>query len=184
MLCFAVGRYCCAGPRRSLARWLAEAREVSMNMEVFTLTRTVPRTSDQRCENRCPQPQPHHTTHHYTTTHRATMSFLYREAGRILQGVEDGKSSLKTLALGRANSVGGGKGGDENGPKRKVWYCWVTDFEGWLPVYMTWACCTCHAARLPVDGVVTLFPRILEAMCCCTGESWLYCVFLTAATTN
>lgn len=48
------------------------------------------------------------------------MSFLYREAGRVLQGVEDGRASLKTLALGRANSVGGGKGGDENGPKRKV----------------------------------------------------------------
>lgn len=48
------------------------------------------------------------------------MSFLYREAGRVLQGVEAGRASLKTLALGRANSVGGGKGGDENGPKRKV----------------------------------------------------------------
>lgn len=48
------------------------------------------------------------------------MSFLYREAGRILQGVESGKASLKTLTLGRANGVGGGKGGDENGPKRKV----------------------------------------------------------------
>lgn len=48
------------------------------------------------------------------------MSFLYREAGRVLQGVEDGRASLKTLTLGRANTVGGGKGGDENGPKRKV----------------------------------------------------------------
>lgn len=48
------------------------------------------------------------------------MSFLYREAGRVLQGVEDGKASLKTLTLGQANSVGGGKGGDQNGPKRKV----------------------------------------------------------------
>ena len=48
------------------------------------------------------------------------MSFLYREAGRVLQGVEDGKASLKTLTLGRTNSVGGGKGGDQNGPKRKV----------------------------------------------------------------
>lgn len=51
------------------------------------------------------------------------MSFLYREAGRVLQGVEDGRASLKTLTLGRANSVGGGKGGDENGPKRKVSAC-------------------------------------------------------------
>lgn len=48
------------------------------------------------------------------------MSFLYREAGRVLQGVENGKASLKTLTLGRANSVGSGKGGDENGAKRKV----------------------------------------------------------------
>ena len=38
----------------------------------------------------------------------------------MMQGVEDGKASLKTLTLGRPNSVGGGKGGDENGPKRKV----------------------------------------------------------------
>ena len=52
-----------------------------------------------------------------------TMSFLYREAGRVLQGVEDGRASLKTLTLGRANSVGGGRGGDENGPKRKVRCC-------------------------------------------------------------
>lgn len=49
------------------------------------------------------------------------MSFLYREAGRVLKGVESGKASLKTLTLGRTNSVGGGKGGDENGPKRCVW---------------------------------------------------------------
>lgn len=50
------------------------------------------------------------------------MSFLYREAGRVLQAVEDGKASLKTLALGRKNGVGGGKGGDKDGPKRKVCY--------------------------------------------------------------
>lgn len=48
------------------------------------------------------------------------MSFLYREAGRVLQGVENGKASLKTLTLGRSTSVGGGKEGDQNGPKRKV----------------------------------------------------------------
>lgn len=48
------------------------------------------------------------------------MSFLYREAGRVLQGVEGGKASLKTLTLGRASSVGGGKDGDQDGPKRKV----------------------------------------------------------------
>lgn len=49
------------------------------------------------------------------------MSFLYREAGRVLQGVEDGKASLKTLTLGNSRSgVGGGKSGDKDGPKRKV----------------------------------------------------------------
>lgn len=48
------------------------------------------------------------------------MSFLYREAGRVLQGVESGKASLKTLTLGRTNIAGGGKEGDQNGPKRKV----------------------------------------------------------------
>lgn len=54
------------------------------------------------------------------------MSFLYREAGRVLQGVENGKASLKTLTLGRTTSVGGGKEGDQNGPKRKVTPCSLT----------------------------------------------------------
>ncbi|CAN0239628.1 unnamed protein product, partial [Discosporangium mesarthrocarpum] len=51
------------------------------------------------------------------------MSFLYRSAGQILASVEDGKGSLKTLTLGRGNSwsVGGGQGGDEDGPKRKLY---------------------------------------------------------------
>lgn len=63
------------------------------------------------------------------------MSFLYREAGRVLQGVEDGRASLKTLTLGRATSVGGGKGGDLNGPKRKVRACVMktkSAFGRWL----------------------------------------------------
>lgn len=67
------------------------------------------------------------------TTQSRTMSFLYREAGRVLQGVEDGKASLKTLTLGRANSVGGGKGGDENGPKRKVRLLYQTIFLLFAP---------------------------------------------------
>lgn len=63
------------------------------------------------------------------------MSFLYREAGRVMKGVEEGRASLKTLTLGRPNNVGGGKGGDENGPKRKVnrWYIFpqlATAFNG------------------------------------------------------
>eukprot|EP00752_Nemacystus_decipiens_P002477 g2330.t1 len=61
------------------------------------------------------------------------MSFLYREAGRVLQGVEDGKASLKTLTLGRANSVGGGKGGDQNGPKRKL-YAMVSETLRYKPL--------------------------------------------------
>ncbi|CAM9221125.1 unnamed protein product, partial [Laminaria digitata] len=61
------------------------------------------------------------------------MSFLYREAGRVLQGVEDGRASLKTLTLGRANSVGGGKGGDENGPKRKL-YAMVSETLRYKPL--------------------------------------------------
>lgn len=48
------------------------------------------------------------------------MSFLYREAGRVLKGVEDGRASLKTLTFKANNNVGGGKGGDRDGPKRKV----------------------------------------------------------------
>lgn len=49
--------------------------------------------------------------------------------------VEEGRASLKTLTLGRPNNVGGGKGGDENGPKRKVnrWYIFpqlATAFNG------------------------------------------------------
>lgn len=48
------------------------------------------------------------------------MSFLYRQAGRVLQGVEDGKASLKTLTLARKSGLGGGKGADQDGSKRKV----------------------------------------------------------------
>lgn len=81
----------------------------------------------------------------YTT--RTAMSFLYREAGRILQGVEGGKSSLKTLTLGRANGVGGGKGGDENGPKRKVLLLSVGSHavHSLFRVACYHACCVCKA---------------------------------------
>ncbi|CBN78702.1 conserved unknown protein [Ectocarpus siliculosus] len=51
----------------------------------------------------------------------------------VLQGVESGKASLKTLTLGRANSVGGGKGGDENGPKRKL-YAMVSETLRYKPL--------------------------------------------------
>ncbi|CAM9825793.1 unnamed protein product, partial [Choristocarpus tenellus] len=63
------------------------------------------------------------------------MSFLYRSAGQVLQGVEEGKASLKTLTLGCGNkwSVGGGKNGDEAGPKRKL-YALVSETIRFKPV--------------------------------------------------